>query len=106
MNQYRVVLEVQSQFQDSLQDLRNVYLRSAQGGQVPLSAFIRVEHATAPLTINHQGQFPVVTVSFNLAPALSLGEAVPPSRPPGKNWVCRRAFTPAFRARPEPSRRR
>ena len=75
-NQYRVVLEVKPQFQDDLQDLQHVYLRSASRGQVPLSAVTRVETSTAPLAINHQGQFPVVTISFNLAPGVSLGEAV------------------------------
>jgi multidrug efflux pump len=75
-NQYRVVLEVKPQFQDNLQDLQHVYLRSASGGRVPLSAFTRVETASAPLAINHQGQFPVVTISYNLAPETSLGEAV------------------------------
>jgi multidrug efflux pump len=75
-NQYRVVLEVQPQFQDDLQDLQHVYLRSASGGRVPLSAITRIETTTAPLVINHQGQFPSVTISFNLAPGISLGEAV------------------------------
>jgi multidrug efflux pump len=75
-NQYRVVLEVKPQFQDDLQDLQHVYLRSASRGQVPLSAVTRIETSTAPLAINHQGQFPVVTISFNLAPGTSLGEAV------------------------------
>ncbi|MGH8056910.1 MAG: efflux RND transporter permease subunit, partial [Candidatus Entotheonellia bacterium] len=75
-NQYRVVLEVKPQFQDDLQDLQHVYLRSASRGQVPLSAVTRVETSTTPLAINHQGQFPVVTISFNLAPGTSLGEAV------------------------------
>jgi multidrug efflux pump len=108
-NQYRVVLEVKPQFQDDLQDLQHIYLRSAVGGQaplstgggqgtggsaagqaafstqvplssaagqVPLSAIASIETSTAPLAINHQGQFPVVTVSFNLAPGVSLGDAV------------------------------
>lgn len=75
-NQYRVVLEVKPQFQDSLQDLQHLRLRSVQGGQVPLSALTRIETITTPLAINHQGQFPAVTVSFNLAPGVSLGEAV------------------------------
>jgi multidrug efflux pump len=70
------VLEVQPQFQDDLQDLQHVYLRSASGGRVPLSAITRIETTTAPLVINHQGQFPSVTISFNLAPGISLGEAV------------------------------
>jgi multidrug efflux pump len=75
-NQYRVVLEVKPQFQDDLQDLQHIYLRSASRGRVPLSAVTRVETSTAPLTINHQGQFPTVTISFNLAPGVALGEAV------------------------------
>src|SRR5437016_3383615 len=108
-NQYRVVLEVKPQFQQSLDDLQHIRLRSAAGGQaplsttsgqtafssaggqaavsaqvplsaaggqVPLSALARVETSTAPLSISHQGQFPVVTVSFNLAPNTSLGDAV------------------------------
>jgi multidrug efflux pump len=75
-NQYRVVLEVQPQFQDDLQDLQHIFLRSAAGGRVPLSAFTRVETSTAPLAINHQGQFPAVTISFNLAPGTALGDAV------------------------------
>src|SRR5712691_131625 len=108
-NQYRVVLEVKPQFQDSLEDLQHIRLRSAAGGQaplstatgqgafgtaggqaavsaqvplsaaggqVPLSALARVETSTAPLSISHQGQFPVVTVSFNLTPGVSLGDAV------------------------------
>ena len=71
-NQYRIVLEVKPEFQD----LQHLYLRSAVSGQVPLSALTRVERSTTPLTVNHQGQFPVVTISFNLAPGTSLGEAV------------------------------
>jgi multidrug efflux pump len=76
LNQYRVVLETQPGFHQSPQDLSNIFLRSESGGSVPLAAFTRVEETTAPLAINHQGQFPVVTVSFNLAPGASLGEAV------------------------------
>jgi multidrug efflux pump len=75
-NQYHVVLEVQPQFQDDLQDLQHIYLPSSSGGQVPLSAFTHVETSTAPLSINHQGQIPVVTVSFNLAPGATLGDAM------------------------------
>jgi multidrug efflux pump len=75
-NQYRIVLEVKPQFQDELQDLQHIRLRSASGGQVPLSAFTRIETSTAPLSISHQGQFPVVTISFNLAPGVALGDAV------------------------------
>ena len=76
LNQYRVVLEVKPGFQDGLPDLDHIYLRSSQGGQVPLSSFAHFEEATNPLSVNHQGQFPVTTVSFNLAPNASLGDAV------------------------------
>ncbi len=75
LNQYRVVLESQPGFQASPQDLRNVYIASP-GGSVPLGTFTDLRTGNAPLTIAHQGQFPVVTLSFNLAPRASLGEAV------------------------------
>jgi multidrug efflux pump len=75
-NQYRVVLETQPGFQQHPDDLSDVFLRSATGGSVPLGAFTRVEQVKAPLSVSHQGQFPVVTVSFNLAPGVSLGEGV------------------------------
>jgi len=76
LNQYRVVLETQPDFQDHPEDLKSVFLRSSGGGSVPLGAFTDVQMTSAPLAINHQGQFPVVTVSFNLAPGASLGQAV------------------------------
>jgi multidrug efflux pump len=76
LNQYRVVLETKPGFHQTLQDLSKIFLRSADGGSVPLSAFTRVEERSTPLAVNHQGQFPVVTVSFNLAPGASLGAAV------------------------------
>ncbi|HZP24139.1 MAG TPA: multidrug efflux RND transporter permease subunit [Terriglobales bacterium] len=75
LNQYHVVLEVHPQFQQDPADLNNLYVKSSTGAQVPLSAFSRIEQSNAPLAINHQGQFPVVTLSFNLAPGISLGEA-------------------------------
>ena len=76
LNQYRVVLETAPAFQNAPEDLHDVYLRSAQGGTVPLGAFTNVSLENAPLVVSHQGQFPVATVSFNLAPRASLGEAV------------------------------
>ena len=76
LNQYRVVFEVKPEHRDRPQDLEQVYLRTATGGKVPLNALARVEETNAPLSINHQGQFPVVTVSFNLAPGVALGQAV------------------------------
>ena len=76
LNQYRVVLEVKPDFKDEPKDLTEIYIRAVGGGRTPLSAFTRIERTTTPLTVNHQGQFPVVTVSFNLARGVSLGEAV------------------------------
>src|SRR5215468_4300903 len=76
LNQYRVVLEAHPEFQKTPADLDKIFLRSSNGGSVPLSAVTRIESATAPLAVNHQGQFPVVTVSFNLAKGVSLGSAV------------------------------
>ena len=76
LNQYRVVLEVKPDFRMSPEKLDSIYLRSASGGQVPISVFTRSQETTGPLVISHQGQFPVVTLSFNLAPGVSLGDAV------------------------------
>ncbi len=75
LNQYHVVLEVQPGFQQTPDSLKDIYVRSNTGAQVTLASFARFEMRHAPLTINHQGQFPVVTLSFNLAPGVSLGEA-------------------------------
>jgi multidrug efflux pump len=76
LSQYRVVLEARPDLATGPQALSQVFLRSTSGGSVPLSALARVETGTAPLAINHQGQFPVATVSFNLAPRVSIGDAV------------------------------
>jgi multidrug efflux pump len=76
LNQYRVVLEVKPDFQQGPDSLQDIYVRSLGGGQVPLSAFTQFTESTAPLSVTHQGQFPAVTLSFNLAPGVSLGDAV------------------------------
>jgi multidrug efflux pump len=76
LNQYRVVLEVKPDFKNEPRDMGQIYIRPPGGGETPLAALTRIEQTTAPLAVNHQGQFPVVTVSFNLAPDVSLGEAV------------------------------
>jgi multidrug efflux pump len=76
LNQYRVVLEVNPAFQQGPAALNDIYLRSASNGEVPLSAITRFQETSTPLVVNHQGQFPAVTVSFNLAPSASLGDAV------------------------------
>ena len=94
LNQYRVVLEVQPEYRNNPSDIGQMYVSVPGGGnaagggdtesgagewggsRVPLSAVTRIEETTTPLAVNHQGQFPVVTVSFNLAPGASLGAAV------------------------------
>src|SRR5436189_1007321 len=68
LNQYRVVLEAQPDFQRRPDDMANIYVQSPSGNAVPLATLTRLETRSAPLTINRQGQFPAVTVSFNLAP--------------------------------------
>src|ERR1035437_9765897 len=75
LNQYHVVMEVAPQFQQTPQALQNIYLRSTTGTTVPLAAFTHYEPSNTPLAVNHQGQVPSVTISFNLAPGISLGEA-------------------------------
>ena len=75
-NQYHVVLEVDSPFWQTPEGLNNIYVRSSTGSLVPLSAFTTFARRTAALQINHQGQMPAVTISFNLAPKIALGDAV------------------------------
>jgi multidrug efflux pump len=75
-NQYHVVLEVAPKFQRTPASLDNIYVKSSNGTQVPLSAFTHFEERQTPLVISHQGQFPAVTISFNLAPGKSIGDAV------------------------------
>src|SRR5205807_1867400 len=76
--QYRVVLEAEPSVQQSLRSLGEIYLPSSLSptGQVPLSAIAQVREETRPLQVNHLGQFPATTISFNLAPSASLGGAV------------------------------
>ena len=74
-NQYFVVMEVAPQFWQDPRQLANIYVKSASGRPVPLSAIAKFETKTAPLSVNHQGQFPSVTVSFNLAPGMALSDA-------------------------------
>jgi multidrug efflux pump len=74
--QYRVVLEVKPEFRLTPDALKLIYVPSSSGQQVPLDAIARVSTGTAPLSINHLGQFPAATISFNLAPGSSLGGAV------------------------------
>ncbi|MBZ5681160.1 MAG: multidrug efflux RND transporter permease subunit [Acidobacteriia bacterium] len=75
LNQYHVVMEVAPQFQQTPEALQNIYLRSTSGTPVPLAAFTHYETSNTPLAVNHQSQVPSVTISFNLAPGISLGQA-------------------------------
>ena len=75
-DQYEVIMEVQPQYQDDADDLERIHVRSDQGGLVPLTSVIRLRQGIGPLSINHSGQLPSVTLSFNVRPGVSLGEAV------------------------------
>jgi len=76
LNQYHVVLEVDPTFQQNPDALKQIFVHSSNGMQVPLSAFTQFSSEPTPIAVNHQGQFPVVTLSFNLAEGVSLGQAV------------------------------
>src|SRR5246127_377741 len=75
LNQYHVVMEVAPQFQQTPEALQNIYLKSTNGGAIPLAAFTHFEPSNTALAVNHQGQIPSATISFNLAPGVSLGQA-------------------------------
>jgi hydrophobe/amphiphile efflux-1 (HAE1) family protein len=76
LQQYHVVLEVNPKFQYGPEALNNIYVKSSSGQQVPLSTLVDSVVRVSPLVVNHQGQFPSVTISFNLAPGAAIGEAV------------------------------
>ena len=76
LNQYHVVMELAPQYWQNPATLQEIYVRSPSGAQVPLSAVTRYEPTNTLLLVNHQGQFPGVTLSFNMAPGASLGDAV------------------------------
>jgi multidrug efflux pump len=76
LNQYHVVMEVDAEFRDSTDAIQQLFVRSSNGTQVPLSAFTHFEMKTTSLAVNHQGQFPAVTISFNLGEGVALGDAV------------------------------
>ncbi len=76
LNQYHVILEVKPDFQKHPKNLQDIYIRSAGGGEVPLSAFTQAGNSSTPVLITHIGQFPATTVSFNLTRNAALGEAV------------------------------
>src|ERR1019366_8639121 len=76
LNQYHVVMEVAPEYWQDPQILRQIYVRSPSGREVPLGAFTQFSTITAPLSVNHQGLAPSVTMSFNLQPGIALGDAV------------------------------
>ena len=76
LNQYHVVMEVEPEFWQSPEGLKQIYVRANSGGVVPLSALTHYESTTAPISVNHQGQFPSVTLAFNLTPGVALSDAV------------------------------
>jgi multidrug efflux pump len=76
LNQYHVVLEVMPEFQQNPDALKQIFVKSSTGQLVPLSAFTHYQSTNTPLAVNHQGQLPAATISFNLAPGISLGTAV------------------------------
>jgi multidrug efflux pump len=76
LNQYHVVMEVAQQFQQGPDAVQNIYVQSSSGQEVPLSAFSHYESSMTSLAVAHQGQFPAITFTFNLAPNVTLGDAV------------------------------
>ena len=74
-NQYHVVMEVDPRYAQSPDSLKNIYVHSTHGSEVPLSAFAHFAPSETAISIAHQGQFPAITISFNLAPNVSLGQA-------------------------------
>ncbi len=76
LNQYHVVMEVAPRYWQSPGTLKTIYVRTSAGANVPLAAFTKLSPSTTPLSVNHQGQFPSVTISFNLRPGAALGQAV------------------------------
>ncbi len=76
LNQYHVVMEVQLPFQANPDALQNIYVKSKTGAEVPLSTFAQYKPTNTSLAVNHQSQFPSITLSFNLGPGVALGDAV------------------------------
>ena len=106
LNQYHVVMEVEPRFWQSPDGLRYTYLHGSDGQPVPLAAVAHYEPSTAPLTINHQGQFPAITMSFNLREGTALGTAVDRFRLLGAASDFPRPFLAASREPHRPTRRR
>ena len=105
-NEYHVVLEVDPKFQLGPEALNNIYVNSSSGQQVPLRTLVTSALTMAPLVVNHQGQFPSVTISFNLRRGIRSGRRLPPSSRSKSSSASRCRWRPASRATPRLSRRR
>ena len=102
---YQVILESKPEFQTDISALSRIYLKTASGQAVPLEAVTRLTSTVGPLQVNHQGNQPAVTISFNLAPGASLGQAVDAiQRDRARRAACRRPSPRASRARRRCSR--
>ena len=99
LNQYHVVMEVAPQYQRTPDALKSVYVITSGGAQVPLSAFAHFAPSNTSLSVNHQGQFPAVTLSFNLAPGGDLGTATRAIEQAEDEMRMPATFTAASRAR-------
>ena len=96
LNQYRVILEAEPPYQLTPESLDKIYVKSATGQMVPLGAFATTTIGTSPLTIVHQGQFPAVTLSFNLRPGTALGDAVAAIQAAQKEIALPETVVPTF----------
>ena len=108
LNQYHVVMEVEPQFWQNPNALRHIYVRGAERRADSAQRRSRTTTGTTPpLAVNHSGQFPSVTISFNLPPGVSLGDAVEAiDEAAARNGAAGDAFTAAFQGRPRPFRPR
>ena len=104
LNQYHVVMEAAPHFWQDPEFLSQIYVRAPGGEQVPLNAITRFAPSTAPLSVHHQGLFPAVTISFNLAPGSRWAMRTKRLRKRRRSWVCRPRFTRDSRERRKPTR--
>jgi multidrug efflux pump len=101
LNQYHVVLELERHFETNPTSLSELYVGSSAGPEVPLSSFTHFQNQSMPLAINHEGQFPAVTISFNLAPGAALGEAVNAIEAAGREIRLPASIQPSFQGTAE-----
>jgi hydrophobic/amphiphilic exporter-1 (mainly G- bacteria), HAE1 family len=95
-NDYAVILELDPSYQQKADDLSKVFVRSSAGQLVPLGTVATVSQAAGPLTVNHLGQLPAVTISFNLAPGVALGEAIEQIQDMERRLAIPATITPGF----------